>query len=33
MVYLGMHLVFTRMPGESYQKQLRSLLLYLCYVF
>ena len=25
--------VFTRMPGESYHRQLRSLLLYLCYVF
>ena len=25
--------VFTRMPGESYQRGLRSLLLYLCYVF
>ena len=28
-----MHLVFTRMPGESYRRRLRSLLLYLCYVF
>ena len=28
-----MYLVFTRMPGESYRKWLRSLLLYLCYVF
>ena len=28
-----MYLVFTRMPGESYRKRLRSLLLYLCYVF
>ena len=28
-----MYLVFTRMPGESYRRQLRSLLLYLCYVF
>ena len=28
-----MHLVFTRMPGESYGRQLRSLLLCLCYVF
>ena len=27
-----MYLVFTCMPGESYHKQLRSLLLYLCYV-
>ena len=28
-----MYLVFTRMPGESYRKRLRSLLLYLCDVF
>ena len=28
-----MYLVFTRMPGESYRKRLRSFLLYLCYVF
>ena len=28
-----MHLVFTRMPGESYRRRLKSLLLYLCYVF
>ena len=28
-----MYLVFTRMPGESYRRQLRSLLLYLCYIF
>ena len=28
-----MYLVFTRMPGESYIRRLRSLLLYLCYVF
>ena len=28
-----MFLVFTCMPGESYRRQLRSLLLYLCYVF
>ena len=28
-----MYLVFTRMPSESYRRQLRSLLLYLCYVF
>ena len=28
-----MYLVFTCMPGESYCRQLRSLLLYLCYVF
>ena len=27
------YLVFTRMPGESYRGRLRSLLLYLCYVF
>ena len=25
--------IFTRMPGESYRRRLRSLLLYLCYVF
>ena len=28
-----MYLVFTRMPGESYRRWLRSLLLYLCDVF
>ena len=28
-----MYLVFTCTPGESYHRQLRSLLLYLCYVF
>ena len=28
-----MYLVFTRMPDESYCMRLRSLLLYLCYVF
>ena len=28
-----MYLVFTRMPGEHYSRRLRSLLLYLCYVF
>ena len=28
-----MYLVFTRMPGESYHGWLRSLLLFLCYVF
>ena len=28
-----MHLVFTRMLGASYRRRLRSLLLYLCYVF
>ena len=27
------YLVFTHMPGESYSRRLRSLLLYLCYVF
>ena len=27
------NLVFTRMPGEGYRRRLRSLLLYLCYVF
>ena len=27
------YLVFTRMPGESYHRWLRSLLLYLCYTF
>ena len=27
-----MYLVFTRMPGESYSRRLRSLLSYLCYV-
>ena len=27
-----MYLVFTRMPGESYRRRLRSLLLHLCYV-
>ena len=27
------YLVFTRMPGERYRWRLRSLLLYLCYVF
>ena len=27
------YLVFTRMPGEGYSRRLRSLLLYLCYVF
>ena len=26
------YLVFTRVPGESYCRRLRSLLLYLCYV-
>ena len=25
-------LIFTRMPGKSYSRQLRSLLFYLCYV-
>ena len=28
-----MYLVFTRMPGESYRRRLRSGLFYLCYVF
>ena len=28
-----MYLVFTHMPGESYCRQLRSFLLYLCYAF
>ena len=28
-----MYLVFTRMPGKSYRRQLRSLLLFLCYAF
>ena len=28
-----MYLVFTRMPGESYRRRLRSLLLRLCDVF
>ena len=28
-----MYFVFTRMPGESYRRPLRALLLYLCYVF
>ena len=28
-----MSLVFARMPGERCHRQLRSLLLYLCYVF
>ena len=28
-----MYFIFTRMPGESYRRRLRSLLLYLCYVF
>ena len=27
-----MYLVFTRMPGESYRRLLRSLLLYSCYI-
>ena len=27
------YLVFTRTPGESYRRHLRSLVLYLCYVF
>ena len=28
-----MYLIFTRMPGESYRRRLRSLLLCWCYVF
>ena len=28
-----MHLVFTHVRGESYCRRLRSLFLYLCYVF
>ena len=28
-----MYLVFTRKPGESYRRRLRSLLLYMCDVF
>ena len=28
-----MYLVCTHMPGKSYRRRLRSLLLYLCYVF
>ena len=28
-----MYLVFTRTSGESYRRRLRSLMLYLCYVF
>ena len=28
-----MYIVFTRIPGESYRKRLKSLWLYLCYVF
>ena len=28
-----MYLVFTRMSGEIYRRRLRSLVLYLCYVF
>ena len=28
-----MYFVFTQMPGESYRRRLRSLLLYLRYVF
>ena len=28
-----MYLIFTCMPGESYRSRLRSLLVYLCYVF
>ena len=32
-VVVLMYLVFTRVPGESYRRRLRSLLLYLCSVF
>ena len=28
-----MYLAFTRMPGESYRRRLRSFSLYLCYLF
>ena len=28
-----MYPIFTHMPGESYRRRLRALLLYLCYVF
>ena len=28
-----MYLAFTRMAGESYRRRLRSLVLYLCYIF
>ena len=28
-----MYLVYTRIPGESYRRRLRSLLLYLCWVY
>ena len=28
-----MYLVFTRMPGESYRRRMKSVLLCLCYVF
>ena len=28
-----MYLAFTHMPGESYRRRFRSLLLYLCYVY
>ena len=28
-----MYHVFTRMPGESYRRRLRSLMLCLCYIF
>ena len=31
--FMYLHVVFTRMPGESYCGRLRSLLLYVCYVF
>ena len=32
-LWWSMYLVFTRMPGESYRRRLRSVLLYLCYAF
>ena len=28
-----MYVIFAHMPGESYHRQLRSLLLYFCWVF
>ena len=31
--WIFIYLVFTRMPGDSYRRRLRSLLSYLCYVF
>ena len=32
-IYIYIHLVFIRMPGESYRRRLRSLLMCLCDVF